>query len=101
LLAGYPAILGKRSPRDILRAVADYLASKERPPTREAMLNDVLALMACHSAVRAGDRLTSEEIRELLESRHLAQDSHHCPHGRPASLLFTRNDLDRQFRRLG
>jgi DNA mismatch repair protein MutL len=101
LLSGYPAVLGKRSPRDALRAVADYLAGKERPPTREAMLNDLLALMACHSAVRAGDRLSPEEIRELLESRHLAQDSHHCPHGRPASLLFTKHDLDRQFRRLG
>ena len=101
LLSGYPAILGKRSPRDALRAVADHLVGKERVPTREALLNDLLSLMACHSAVRAGDRLSSEEIRELLESRHLAQDSHHCPHGRPSSLMFTKHDLDRQFRRMG
>ncbi len=99
LLSAYPALLGKRSPRDVLRAVVDYLASKERPPTREAMLNELLSLMACHAAVRAGDRLTPEEIADLAEQRHLAQDSHHCPHGRPTSLLFTRQELDRQFRR--
>jgi DNA mismatch repair protein MutL len=99
LLGAYPAVLGKRSPRDILRAVVEYLASKDRPPTREVLLNDLLSLMACHAAIRAGDRLTPEEITSLAEQRHLAQDSHHCPHGRPTSLLFTRQELDRQFRR--
>jgi DNA mismatch repair protein MutL len=101
LLGGYPAVLGKRSPRDILRAVVEYLAGKERLPTKEVLLNDLMALMACHAAVRAGDRLSQEEIELLVAQRHLAQDAHHCPHGRPTSLLFTRNDLDRQFRRMG
>ena len=101
LLAGYPALLGKRPPREILQAVVDYLISKERLPTREILLNDLMALMACHAAVRAGDRLTPDQIAELLAQRHLAQDSHHCPHGRPSSLMFTKQELDRQFRRLG
>jgi DNA mismatch repair protein MutL len=101
LLSGYPALLGKRTPRDVLQAAVDYLSSKERPPTREVLLNDLMALMACHAAVRAGDRLGPDEIAALLAQRHLAQDAHHCPHGRPSSLLFTKQDLDRQFRRLG
>ncbi len=101
LLAGYPALLGKKPPREILQAVVDYLNSKERLPTREVLLNDLMALMACHAAVRAGDRLTQEQIAGLLAQRHLAQDSHHCPHGRPSSLLFTKQELDRQFRRMG
>src|SRR5262249_13817555 len=86
LLTGYPALLGRKSPKAALRAVADYLGSKERPPERERFLNDLLGLMACHSAVRAGDRLTQQEIAALLAQRELAQDSHHCPHGRPALL---------------
>jgi DNA mismatch repair protein MutL len=99
LLASYPAVLGKRRPRDILQAVVEYLTGQERPPARETLLNDLLSLMACHAAVRAGDRLTPEEIAELAAQRHLARDAHHCPHGRPTSLLFSRADLDRQFRR--
>src|SRR5262249_56719317 len=55
LLHSYPAILGYRSPEKILKAVVDHLAGKERLPTREQLLNDLLSLMACHSAVRAGD----------------------------------------------
>ncbi len=100
LVTSYPAILGNRSPQEILRAVVDYLTSKERPPSREALLNDLLSLMACHAAVKAGDHLTPEAIAELIALRALAQDTHHCPHGRPTSLLFSRHDLDRQFRRI-
>jgi DNA mismatch repair protein MutL len=99
LLTRYPAVLGRRPPQGILRAVAEYLASRERAPRREEMLNDLLSLMACHSAVRAGDRLALAEIAALVAQRHLAQDAHHCPHGRPSSLLFSHHDLKRQFRR--
>jgi DNA mismatch repair protein MutL len=99
LLTSYPALLGDRSPQAILRAVVDYLLSKGQMPGREQLLNDVLSLMACHAAVRAGDPLTAEEIAALVAQRHLADDTHHCPHGRPTALLFSRQDLDRQFRR--
>ncbi|MGL4551010.1 MAG: hypothetical protein ACRC33_07475 [Gemmataceae bacterium] len=99
LLGGYPAVLGKRPPRDVLRAVADHLSAAERPPTRDALLEGVMALVACHAAVRAGDRLSPEMVAELAAQHGLARDAHHCPHGRPSSLLFTKSDLDRQFRR--
>jgi DNA mismatch repair protein MutL len=100
LLTGYPALLGNRSPQATLKAVVDHLCGKDRPPTREHLFNDLLSLMACHSAVRAGDPLTPDEIAALVAQRQLADDTHHCPHGRPTALLFSRQDLDRQFRRV-
>jgi DNA mismatch repair protein MutL len=99
LLTGYPAVLGSQPPQTILRAVVDYLVSKDRPPSRDVMLNELLSLMACHAAVKAGDRLTAGEISALVAQRHLVADTHHCPHGRPTSLLLSRQELDRQFRR--
>jgi DNA mismatch repair protein MutL len=99
LVTRYPALLGRRSPGEILKRVVDHLVAKERLPTREQLLNDLMSLMACHAAVRSGDPLTPEEITSLAAQRHLAQDAHHCPHGRPTALLFTRQELDRQFRR--
>ena len=100
LLTSYPAILGRRSPQGVLRAVVDHLVAKDRVPNREQLLNDLLSLMACHAAVRAGDRLTPEEIADLIAQRGLADDTHHCPHGRPTALLFSRQELERQFRRV-
>jgi DNA mismatch repair protein MutL len=100
LVSSYPMLLAKRSPRDVLQAVVDYLVTRERMPSREQLLHDLLSLMACHAAVRAGDQLSPEEMTELLAQRQLAQDSHHCPHGRPTSLRFSRRDLERHFKRV-
>jgi DNA mismatch repair protein MutL len=99
LLSSYPTILGRKSPVEIFKGVVDYLLNKEQPPTRDALLHLLMATMACKAAVKAGDRLTPEEITHLLRLRQLAEDSHHCPHGRPTSLLFSRQELDKQFRR--
>ena len=59
-----------------------------------------MSLMACKAAVKAGDRLTPEEVDALIAQRELALDPHHCPHGRPTALLFSRQELDKQFRRI-
>jgi DNA mismatch repair protein MutL len=100
LVTSYPSLMERRSPSAILKAVVDHLMSQDRLPTRDVLLNDLLSLMACHAAVRAGDRLTPEQMSALIEQRHLVHDTHHCPHGRPTALLFSRQELDRQFRRI-
>lgn len=100
LLTAYPAILGRTSPAAIFGDVVDRLTAKDRPPTRDQLLEHLLATMACRAAVKAGDRLTLDEIAELIAQRDLAENSHHCPHGRPTSLVFSRRELDKQFRRI-
>jgi DNA mismatch repair protein MutL len=64
------------------------------------VLEDVLNMVACKAAVKANQRLAPEEIAALLDRRHLVGDSHHCPHGRPTVLVFTRAELEKQFGRI-
>lgn len=99
LLSSYPTLLGRKPPHEILRGVIDHLVTQERPPAKEALLHLLMATMACKAAVKAGDKLSPEEVAYLLHLREMAEDSHHCPHGRPTSLLFSRAELDKQFRR--
>lgn len=98
-VSSYPALLGRVPVAQIFQSVVDVLTTKDRPPTREQLFDRLLATMACKAAVKAGDRLTREEIDYLMQLRPTAEDSHHCPHGRPTSLVFSRHELDKQFRR--
>jgi DNA mismatch repair protein MutL len=98
-VSSYPALLGRVPVGQVFQSVVDVLATRDRPPTREQLLDRLLATMACKAAVKAGDRLTAEEIDHLMRLRPTADDSHHCPHGRPTSLIFSRQELDKQFRR--
>jgi DNA mismatch repair protein MutL len=99
-VSSYPALLGRAPVSQIVRSVVDVLATKDRPPTREQLFERLLATMACKAAVKAGDRLSPEEIDYLMHLRPTVEDSHHCPHGRPTSLVFSRQELDKQFKRV-
>ncbi len=100
LVQGYPAMLRKMDPAELLRQVATQLVSEDRLPDRRDLLDDLLHMCSCKAAIKAGDPLSPAEITSLLEFRHLVQDAHHCPHGRPTTLVFTREELDRRFKRI-
>jgi len=99
LVVGYPAMLANMSPVEVLRGLVDRLLSGGKPPDRRDLLDDLLHTIACKAAIKAGDRLTPEEVAALVQERHLIDDSHHCPHGRPTALVFSRDELDRHFKR--
>lgn len=65
----------------------------------EEALREVLDMMACKAAVKAGDQLTAHELSDLLEMRDVVERSSNCPHGRPTSLRLSIEDLERQFGR--
>ncbi|MFO0788293.1 MAG: DNA mismatch repair endonuclease MutL [Pirellulales bacterium] len=100
LVSSYPAMLANLSPAEVLRDLVEKLLAGSRQPDARDLVDELLHMVACKAAVKFGDRLTPEEIDSLLAQRHLAQDQHHCPHGRPTALVFSREDLDRQFKRI-
>lgn len=100
LVTSTPVMLRDVPADRLLRDLAEHLRSHPLPPTRDALLADLLHMIACKAAVKAGQKLTPEEVSALLERRDLVADSHHCPHGRPTALVFTKSELERQFGRI-
>ena len=99
LVSSYPAMLANMSPAEMLRQVVEEMIAGRKQLERRDLLDELLHMIACKAAIKAGDRLAPEEITSLLEQRHHYQDAHHCPHGRPTALVFTREELDRRFKR--
>jgi len=65
----------------------------------EAALHEVLDMMSCKAAIKAGDRMSETELAALLAKRDQIERSSNCPHGRPTTLRLTLKDLERQFGR--
>lgn len=63
------------------------------------LINDNLAQTACKAAIKAGDKLSEEQIRSLLTQMKDGVPVQ-CPHGRPAIVAVTRKDLDKLFKRI-
>jgi DNA mismatch repair protein MutL len=99
LMTSYPAVLAKMRPAELLRQVLEPLMAGGKEPSARDLLDELLNMIACKAAIKAGDKLSAEEITSLLEQRYQYQDTHHCPHGRPTALYFSREQLDKMFKR--
>jgi len=65
----------------------------------ETWSNRMLASIACHSSVRAGQILSTDECKDLIRQLEQVQRPNTCPHGRPTVIQLNINDLEREFKR--
>ncbi|MDA1230151.1 MAG: DNA mismatch repair endonuclease MutL [Planctomycetota bacterium] len=101
LLMSHPTLIPRGNLIRIVKDFAEQLIQKDGKMNRRDLLDHMLHTMSCRAAIKSGQRLSLEEMQELLRQRHLVDDSHHCPHGRPTALTLSRGTLDQQFGRLG
>ncbi len=100
LITSYPSLLQSHNLAELVRVVVDQLAQGKQRPDPQDWLDHMMATMACKAAVKAGDRLSQAEMLALIEHRDLCRDAHHCPHGRPSWLVFSKEELDKKFKRI-
>jgi len=94
-----PALLKSGDIMRLVRDVADTLAENGSATSLERRLDHVLATMACHHSVRAGRRLTGEEMNALLREMEATPGSGQCNHGRPTYVELKLSDVERLFGR--
>ena len=94
-----PALLGRIDVRQLIADIADTLAEDAGLQGAERRLEHVLATMACHNSVRAGRRLTPEEMNALLREMEATPGSGQCNHGRPTYVELKLADIEKLFGR--
>ena len=97
----FPSFLHKLDPGEFVRELLERGEAESLDLHGEELLHDVLDLMSCKAAVKAGDPLTPAEVDALLARRELVERSSNCPHGRPTTLRLSLRDLEKQFKRTG
>jgi len=100
VLRAVPEPLKDADPKPLIRELLSDLV--EGTPLRDGELDRVdhlLATIACHSVVRAGDVLGRPEALALLNQLDGVDLSSHCPHGRPVLLRMPLGEIERRFGR--
>ena len=95
-----PSLLKNGDAKRLIRDLADTLAEDDNSAAPlEKKLDHVLATMACHHSVRAGRRLTGDEMNALLREMEATPGSGQCNHGRPTYVELKLADVERLFGR--
>jgi len=93
LVRAVPALLYKKDWAGMLRELLDS------SPGKGDWMESLAISMACHGAVRAGQALTNDEMRELIRQLEQVAIPQTCPHGRPIMIRLSSEQLSREFGR--
>ncbi len=94
-----PALLGTSDVAALVRDLASDLTDEAEPRALRDRLEAVCSRFACHGSVRAGRRLTGEEMNALLREMEATPHSGQCNHGRPTYVELKLTDIERLFGR--
>jgi DNA mismatch repair protein MutL len=97
LIRTMPALMARANIIEIISALLDNLASKDNLNPWEEKIAQSLA---CHGAIRAGQQLSNEEMRELIKQLEQTKQPRTCPHGRPTMIHLNSHQLEKEFGRI-
>ncbi len=95
-LRAVPTVLGVAQGELALRNILAEL-SESGSPRRLGL--DVIWRVSCHTAIRAGQRLSHSEMRRLVSDLMATQSPYTCEHGRPTMIILSAADLEKLFKR--
>jgi DNA mismatch repair protein MutL len=94
-----PALLGHIDAKGLLKDLADDIAELGEAHALKERLEAVCSSMACRGSVRAGRRLTGDEMNALLRHMEATPFSGQCNHGRPTYVELKLADIEKLFGR--
>ena len=101
LVRAVPVVAGVLESAERLHDLVDDLERVGKAKGLDARRDELLHRVACHSAIRAGERLTIERMERLIAEMRRLDVPYTCPHGRPVAISLSKRDLERMFGRTG
>jgi DNA mismatch repair protein MutL len=98
VIRAIPALMARANIIEVISVLLDSLASKEGLNPWE---EKVAQSLACHGAIRGGQQLSNEEMRELIKQLEQTKQPRSCPHGRPTMIHLSSHQLEKEFGRIG
>lgn len=93
-----PILMGEPCNGEFFNNILDSL--KESAGSAASPIEKILKSMACKNAIKAGDIITPEETRELIERLMRTSQPYTCPHGRPTIITMSKYELEKKFKRI-
>ncbi|MGC8581599.1 MAG: DNA mismatch repair endonuclease MutL [Thermoplasmata archaeon] len=98
MVRSLPSLNVKKSSAEISLLIQDLL-SNELSHEAKFEMDRAIKTIACHSAIRAGDKLSMESMEALIKKLYSLDINYSCPHGRPVMIAIDKNKLGRMFLR--
>lgn len=98
-ISSVPTISAKTSAKQMIQDILGELRALGNSAALEIKQENIRKMIACKSAIKAGDKLTFEEMNNLIKQLQATANPQTCPHGRPTIFKLSQADLAKKFLR--
>ena len=98
-LSSVPSELFRMTPEDYFISVVDDLAENSKTASPK-QVKDRIATMACKAAVKGNMPMKYAEADALIRELFTLDNPYNCPHGRPTVIAFSKQDIEKMFKRI-
>ena len=98
LVTAVPSVLADCDIKSVIAEIAQNLA--DTGSVEVERLDDIYHIVACRSAVKAGNLSTAYDLSSLAKQILSSKDIMYCPHGRPVAMKLTKREIEKQFGRI-
>lgn len=99
LVREVPALLGHFNVSNLIKDLSHEIEALGCPLSLKEKMGDILGTFACHTSIRAGKKLSLEEMNALLRDMEKTPHAGQCNHGRPTYIQLAKEDLEKLFGR--
>ncbi|CUS79041.1 DNA mismatch repair protein MutL [Candidatus Kryptonium thompsonii] len=99
ILYGVPPEVKQGSEKTILQEIIELYKENSNVEPNLSARENLAKAFACKTAIKAGNKLTLEEIQVLIDQLFLTRNPYVCPHGRPIIIKISIEELDKRFGR--
>ena len=91
----------KENVNEFIKRIIDAVITKEKNFSYKRFNDNLAATLACKASIKANTAITMEEAENLIKDLRNCENPFNCPHGRPTIVIYTKNDLEKMFKRSG
>jgi DNA mismatch repair protein MutL len=99
IVKALPSILGSCEAKPLINDIADELENMGDIYSLDERIHLILSTISCHGSLRAGRKLSIEEMNALLRQMESTENIAQCCHGRPSYVMLTTKNLNKFFER--
>ena len=101
IIKAHPVWLPKGNEDNSIKKILELVIAKEKNFNLDKFNDNIAATMACKMSIKANTSITMEEMENLLKDLRKCKNPFNCPHGRPTTIYYSKNDLEKLFKRSG
>lgn len=98
-IASVPEFLKDHHIEKLIHELLEELSQEKNPQAIDRQSNKMIAYLACRTAIKAGDKVTKKQMKEIVENLEATKNNATCPHGRPTKITVSLSEINTVFKR--